>query len=98
MSDSVRLVKAGRTFYRKTSDATVALCTSNEPMVLRGSARIVYDAFESPTRPDDVIDLVAAAFDMSSGEARAAVEPIVEELVAAGLIGPPSSTTAEITS
>ena len=72
--------------HRRTPGAIVVLQPPGEPLRLSGFAPALWPMFETPTRPDDVIDAITDSFAVDPAVARDGVATFVQQLLAANVL------------
>ena len=76
-----------RAFVRRTADCALVLAVDgSSPIVLRGTALAIWDAFALPRSVDDVAQELATSYDAPFENVEAEVSSLVEILHGSGLL------------
>jgi len=84
----VRWAHKPSTIVRRTARALIAIGDAPDPVVLRGSAIVVWDALVPPRTIDDLVAMLEATFSENRSEIDSDVGTTLATLVAAGVVEP----------
>jgi hypothetical protein len=76
-----------RALVRRTGDGVLVLAAdASPPLLLRGTALAIWDAFESPRSVDDVAKALAVSYGAPAERVRAEIETLVDMLHCRGML------------
>jgi len=80
-------VRAPDALWRTGDFGVVVLGTQHvDPVTLAGSGVVIWDVLERPHRRGELLDALASRFGADPGEIARDVDPVLDELLAAGVL------------
>ena len=87
MTTPSRVVREPATLWRYAGESLVVLPPGQpEPIVVRGSASLMWELLEQPCSDDEVVASVADAYAVDADEVGRHVLPILDELLSKGAL------------